>query len=281
MNSNNTVTAHYYINGEYKGSGTIENKIITGEITAAYMFAKTEKIGYGFRLDDIALGYSANGQIVPGITPEEPDTPDTPVVPDEPENLDYSFNYNEISESTVKNAALKTIVRNKIKQWDQSDAHNVHTGTPRYVVVTRTDGSTYEGLYFSRTTPWLGDEGEQFSEFRLAVNSEQPGAFVTKITFDYIVKGSVGKNTQYEFTDLEGNKFFSDGYVQVKTPTNHPLAGDNYPELSGTDFKCDGAWHTMTIDFGANGLEIIDILVNLYHFQGEFIMANLNIEYRV
>ena len=281
MNSNNTVTAHYYINGEYVNSGTVDNKIITGEITAAYFFGKTNALGCGFRLDDLALGYTANGELVPGITPEEPIVPDVPVEPDEPEDLDYSFSYNEVSESSIKNAALKTVVRSKIKQWDQSAGHNVHNGTPRYVVVTRTDGTKYEGLYFSRTTPWLGDETEQFSEFRLAVNSEQPGAYVTKITFDYIIRGSVEKNERYEFTDLEGNKFFSDGYVQVKTPQNHPLAGDNYPELSGTDFKCDGAWHTMTIDFGANGLEIIDILINLYHFQGEFIMANLNIEYRV
>ena len=281
MNSNNTITAHYYINGEYAGSETINNRIITGEITAAYFFGYTYGLGCGFRLDDIVLGYTAGGEMVPGITPDTPVEPDEPVVPDVPENLDTTFNYNEVAESSIKNSNLKTIVRNKIKQWDQSDAHNVHTGTPRYVVATRADGTTSEGLYFSRTTPWLGDEGEQFSEFRFAVNSEQPGAYVTKITFNYIVKGTVETNNRYEFTDLDGNKFYSDAYVQVKTNGNHPLAGDNYPELSGTDLILDGAWHTMTIDFGPNGLEILDILLNLYHFQGEFIIADLNIEYRV
>ena len=281
MNSNDTVTAHYYINGEYKATETIDNRIITGEITAAYFFAYTYGLGCGFRLDDLVLGYTAGGEMVPGITPDTPDQPDEPVVPDVPENLDTTFNYNEVAESSIKNSNLKTIVRNKIKQWDQSDAHNVHTGTPRYVVATRADGTTSEGLYFSRTTPWLGDEGEQFSEFRFAVNSEQPGAYVTKITFNYIVKGTVETNNRYEFTDLDGNKFYSDAYVQVKTNGNHPLAGDNYPELSGTDLILDGAWHTMTIDFGPNGLEILDILLNLYHFQGEFIIADLNIEYRV
>ena len=280
MNSNNTVTAHYYINGEYKASETINNRIITGEITAAYFFGYTYGLGCGFRLDDMVLGYTSGGQIVPGITPEDPGT-DTPDTPDEPEDLDYTFQYNEIAEQNVKNSNLKTIVRNKIKQWDQSEAHNSHNGTPRYVVAKHADGTTSEGLYFSKTTPWVGDEGEQFSEFRFAVNSEQPGAYVTKITFNYIIKGTVETNNRYEFTDLEGNKFWADAYVQVKTNGNHPLAGDNYPELSGTDLILDGAWHTMTIDFGSEGLEILDILLNLYHFQGEFIIADLNIEYRV
>ena len=282
MNSGGTVTAHYYINGEYKGSETIVNRIITGEITAAYFFGYTYGLGCGFRLDDMVLGYTAGGEMVPGITPDtpvEPDEPDEPTPPSE--DTDTTFVYNEVAESGVKNANLKTIVRNKIKQWDQCEAHNNHNGTPRYVVAQRGDGTTSEGLYFSKTTPWVGDEGEQFSEFRFAVNSEQPGAYVTKITFNYIIKGSVEKNDRYEFTDLEGNKFSADAYVQVKTPQNHPLAGDNYPELSGTDLICDGVWHTMTIDFGPDGLEIIDILLNLYHFQGEFIIADLNIEYRV
>ena len=87
------------------------------------------------------------------------------------------------------------------------------------------------------------------------------------------------KQSQVRDTDLEGNKFTADAYVQVKTPQNHPLAGDNYPELSGTDLICDGVWHTMTIDFGPDGLEIIDILLNLYHFQGEMVISNLVITY--
>lgn len=279
MNANNTVTAHYYINGEYKASETIANRIITGEITAAYFYGYTYGLGCGFRLDDIVLGYTANGQMVPGITPDAPIEPDEPTPPTV--DTDTTFVYNEIAEYDVKNVNLRTIVRNKIKQWDQCEAHNSHNGTPRYVVAQRADGTTSEGLYFSKTTPWVGDEGEQFSEFRFAVNSEQPGAYVTKITFNYIIKGSVETNNRYEFTDLEGNKFWADAYVQIKTPYNHPLAGDNYPELSGTDLICDGVWHTMTIDFGSDGLEIIDILLNLYHFQGEFIIADLNIEYRV
>ena len=65
-----------------------------------------------------------------------------------------------------------------------------------------------------------------------------------------------------------------------KSIAAHPLAGDNYPELSGTDLTLDGKWHTMTIDLGADGVEIIDILLNLYHFQGEMLISNLNIEYR-
>ena len=285
MNSDNTVTAHYYINGEYVGSGTIANKIVTGEITAAYFFGKANALGCGFRLDDIVLGYTAGGQIVPGITPEDP-TPDP--TPDPDVNLDYTFDYNEISESVVKSAVLKTIVASKIKQCDQANAATGTTsgyfdegGTPRYVIAKRGDGTEVEALYFSRSVPWTGTEKAHFTEFRFAINSEQPGAFVTKITFNYIIKGTVKTNDRFQFTDLEGNKFWADAYVQVKTPQNHPLAEDNYPELSGTDLIIDGAWHTMTIDFGADGLEIIDLLLNLYQFQGEMMISDLNIEYRV
>ena len=285
MNDDNTVTAHYYLNGEYVTSETINNRIITGEITAAYFFAYTQNVGSGFMIDDMVLGYTANGEMVPGITPDTPVVPDEP---DEPENLDTTFVYNEISESVVKSATLRTIVASKIKQCDQanpgsdpSSDYFAEGGTPRYVMAQRGDGTQVEALYFSRSVPWYDTQKVHFTEFRFAVNSEQPGAFVTKITFNYIIKGTVKTNNRYEFTGINGEKFYTDAYVQIKTPTTHPLAGDNYPELYGTDLILDGAWHTMTIDFGSNGIEIIDILLNLYHFEGEMMISDLNIEYRI
>ena len=284
MNVDNTVTAHYYINGEYVNSVTKNMNIITGEITAAYFYARSGAIGSGYKLDDIAFGYSVGSSVVPGLTPgEDPDpTPDP-----EPELRDETFEYTGIAQSEVKSYVLKTIVASKIKQCDQANPGSDLTqdyfsegGTPSFVKAKRSDGTEVEALYFSRSVPWLANQKVHFTEFRFAVNSEQPGAFVTKITFDYIVKGTVEKNDRYTFTDIEGNKFSADAYVQIKTPTNHPLAGDNYPELQGTDLILDGAWHTMTIDFGSDGIEIIDILLNLYHFQGEMMIANINVEYR-
>ena len=185
--------------------------------------------------------------------------------------------YELLAKEEVTNTALTTVVTNKIKQWDQSDAHNVHTGTPVWAKVARND-TLVEALYFSKTTPWLGDEGEQFSEYRLAVNGEKAGPAVTKITFWYLANGTVETNDRYTFTDLQGNKFSADAYVQIKTPSNHPLAGDNYPELSGTDFMMDGEWHYMEITF-EEPIVIIDILFNLYHFQGEFLVSDLVISY--
>ena len=185
--------------------------------------------------------------------------------------------YELLDKADVTNAALTTVVTNKIKQWDQSDAHNVHTGTPVWAKVARND-ALVEALYFSRTTPWIGDEKEQFSEYRLAVNGEKAGPAVTKITFWYLANGTVETNDRYTFTDLQGNKFSADAYVQIKTPTKHPLAGDDYPELSGTDFMLDSEWHYMEITF-EEPIVIIDILFNLYHFQGEFVVSDLVISY--
>ena len=185
--------------------------------------------------------------------------------------------YELLDKADVTNAALTTVVTNKIKQWDQSDAHNVHTGTPVWAKVARND-ALVEALYFSKTTPWIGDEGEQFSEYRLAVNGEKAGPAVTKISFWYLANGTVETNDRFTFTDLQGNKFSADAYVQIKTPTKHPLAGDDYPELSGTDFMLDSEWHYMEITF-EEPIVIIDILFNLYHFQGEFVVSDLVISY--
>ena len=190
--------------------------------------------------------------------------------------------YELLDKESVTNTALTTVVTNKIKQWDQSDAHNVHTGTPVWAKVARND-ALVEALYFSKTTPWIGDEGEQFSEYRLAVNGEKAGPAVTKFTFWYLASGTVDENKGsgnggYTFKDLQGNFFVADAYVQIKTPSNHPLAGDNYPELSGTDFMMDGEWHYMEITF-EEPIVIIDILFNLYHFQGEFLVSDLVITY--
>ena len=195
------------------------------------------------------------------------------------------LNVTDLDAAAVESATLKTIVAGKIKQCDQSNPGTdpavdpfAEGGTPRYVLANKADGSQVEALYFSRSVAWTGTEKAHFTEFRFAVNGEQAGAVVTKITFEYLVNGSVKENTRHEFTDLDGTKFHADAYVQIKTPTNHPGAGDNYPELQNTDLIFDGQWHTMVVDLG-EGVEIIDILLNLYQFQGEMLIANLELTY--
>ena len=205
--------------------------------------------------------------------------------PFETYNEDGSLNTTVVLKENVTDKTLTTIVESKIKQCDQAKPGSDPTvdkfaegGTAAYVNAVK-DGEYVEGLYFSRSVEWTGKETAQlFTEFRFAVNNEQAGAIVTGISFDYIINGTVEENTRYQFTGLDGNKFYADAYVQIKTPTDHPLAGDKYPELEGTDLVLDGEWHTMSIDLG-EGVEIIDILLNLYHFQGEMVISNLVIEY--
>ncbi len=208
--------------------------------------------------------------------------------PYETYNEDGSLNTTVVLKENVTSETLTTIVDKKIKQCDQANPGSnpatdkfAEGGTAAYVYAVK-DGEYVEGLYFSRSVEWLGTEAAHFTEFRFAVNNEQAGAIVTSISFDYIVNGTVEENTKYPFTGLDGTKFYADAYVQIKTPSNpptdYPLAGDNYPELQGTDLILDGEWHTMNIDLG-EGVEIIDILLNLYQFQGEMVISNLVIEY--
>ena len=255
LSDSNMMSVDYYINGQYVGNLTNSMLINTNKISSLYLNGYTKGEGTGYYLDDVAFGYTLGGmhEVIPA---EEP------------------IYKNEIAKEEVTNELLTAIVTNKIKQWDQSDDHNVHTGTPVYVVADM-NGEDVQALYFSKTTPWVGDEGEQFSEFRFDVDGSKKAA---SISFDYLAKGTVETNDRYEFTDLEGNKFFADAYVQIKTPATHPGAGDNYPELSGTELTLDGEWHTMTYTF-AEPLEIINILFNLYHFQGELLVANLNVTF--
>lgn len=280
-----TVTLHYYLNGAFHASITRDMTIITDKINAAYIYGKTSAVGSGIKLDNIGFGYSTNFAEV-GIQGGKEGIEDVPGT-DTPGEDDGKPTITDIDVSLVQSETLKTLVTNKIKQWDQSDGHNVHTGKPRYVLVEK-NGEQVEALYFSRKTAWDGTETEQFSEFRFAVNGEKPGPKVTRFSFDYLINGTVEENQQFTFWDpytdngdgTYGTFFQTDAYVQIKTILDYPhgSSSDYYPELTGTDLILDGKWHTMSYEF-ANPEEIIDILLNLYHFQGELLIANLVIEY--
>ena len=253
LKSDNTITLDYFINGEYITTLSGELTIDTHDVRAVYINGWTYALNTGIKLDDVVFGCATSSEMHKYKAP---------------------FYKSEIAKEDVTNEILKSVATNKIKQWDQSDAHNVHTGTPVFVVVDK-DGEDVQGLYFSRTTPWVGDEKEQFSEFRVSTDGSKKA---TSISFDYKIDGTVETNDRYTFTDLNGNKFSADAYVQIKTPSAHALAGDDYPELSGTDLILDGEWHTMTYTF-ETPLEIINILFNLYHFQGELVISNLVVTY--
>ena len=248
LHDDNTMTLTYYLDGVEVYTVTTAMPITTGRITSVYINGRTSVKDSGFKFDDLVFGY---------VAPEK-------------------FYNKEVATDKVASATLKTIVNGKFKQCDQCTAINTDGGTPVYVLAEK-DGKAVEALYVSRTTPWDESPKEHFTEFRFAVNGEKAGFYATGLSFDYKIKGTVEKNERYEFTDLKGNKFFADAYVQIKTAAKHELAGDNYPELSGTDLILDGEWHTMNVDFGET-VEIIDILLNLYHFQGELLIANLELK---
>ena len=262
LKSDNTVDIDYYINGEYFANVKADMVIWTYDISSLYVNGRTNVAGEGYILSNLYFGYTLSG------------LHDAPVV-EEP------F-YNEVIDAAnVQSETLKTIVASKIKQCDQANPSGkeddlfAEGGTPVYVLADK-NGETVEALYFSRTVAWTGKETKQlFTEFRFDVDGTKKA---TSISFDYKIKGTVEKNDRFTFTDLEGNKFSADAYVQIKTPANHPLAGDNYPELQGTDLILDGEWHTMTYTF-AEPLEIINVLVNLYKFQGQLLISNFNVEF--
>ena len=250
LTSNNMISLDYYINGAFYKNITASMVIWTYEINSAYICGRNAGEGEGYKLSDFYFGYTLNGM-------QESPVP---------------LYKEEIAKEDVTNELLTAIVDSKFKQCDQCTTVNAQGGTPVYVVADK-NGEDVQALYVSRTYAWNGGEAEQFTEFRFDVTGK-----ATKISFDYLATGSVEKNERYEFTDLAGNKFYADAYVQIKTPSSHPLAGDNYPELSGTDLTIDGEWHTMTYTF-AEPTDIINILFNLYHFQGELLVANLSVEF--
>ena len=292
LKSNNTYTFEYYVNGKFCLSAADRTMPIdSGDIRALYISGWTYATQTGLRLDDIVFGSSVGGHYVF-------DGKDHKVTEGEYfDTCSCGWSSSAVASSVlaaedVKSATLKTLVAGKIKQCEQSTVVNGEGGTPAYVLAEK-DGELVEGLYFSRTTAWgsPSENKQEFTEFRFAVNGEKAGPAATKISFDYKINGTVEKNPGqhvyegetlvqkgFTFKDLAGNSFVADAYVQIKTPSTHALAGDNYPELSGTDLVLDGEWHTMTYTFD-EPLVIIDILLNLYHFQGEMVISNLVITY--
>lgn len=262
------VSLTYYVGGAYKGTATKVNNIITKAIDTAYFSCKWEGsdtldiMNTGIKLDDIVWGYTQNGM-------SKVEAPEAP------------FYKEVIAKEDVTNEILKAVATNKIKQWDQSSAHNNSNGTPVYVVADK-NGEDVQALYFSKTTPWVGDEGEQFSEFRFNLDSSKK---VVSFSFDYKIDGTVEKNERYTFYDpYAGESFTADAYIQAKTVGSHTppnaTSSEQYPELKGTDLILDGEWHTMTYTFETPE-ELQNILFNLYHFQGELLVANFVVNYYV
>ena len=267
LNTDNTVSIDYYVNGQHLKTIKANMVIWTKEINSAYINSYTKAAGEGVKLENFYFGFTLTGL----------------------HQTTEPFYNSVVDAANVKSETLKTIVASKIKQCDQSNPGSdpskdlfAEGGTPVYVLANGKNGEEVEALYISRSVAWLGTESAHFTEFRFAINGEGEGPAVTSISFDYKINGTVAKNERYEFTDFDGTKFYSDAYVQVKTINKNAdvieQAGDNYPELAGSDLVLDGEWHTFTYEFETPRY-LIDFLLNLYQFQGEMLIANIEIGY--
>ena len=248
LNTNNTVSIDYYINGAYYKTITANMVIWTYEINSLYASAYTNP-GEGVKIENFYFGYTLNGM-------SKVEAPEAP------------FYKEVIAAENVTNEALKTINAGKIKQFDQANANAdpvangdyfVEGGTPVYVIADK-NGTDVEALYFSRSVEWLtGSQNSGWSEFRFNVTGK-----VTKISVDYKVNGTVDSST--EESD-DGIGALGTSYVQIKT------SAGAYVDLANSSLTIDGEWHTITLELG-EGVEITNILVKLYHFQGEMLIAN-------
>ena len=267
LKSDKTITLDYFINGEYITTVSGNMTIDSYDVRAVYINGWTYALNTGIKLDDIVFGCATSNEMHENVPPF----------------------YKEVIEGgkdAVTDAALKTIVDAKLKQCDQSNPGSdpsvdlfAEGGTSVFVIAEGKEGQDVECLYVSRKVAWTGKETKQlFTEFRFAINGEKEGPAVTSISFDYKIDGTVETNDKFTFTDLDGTKFSADAYVQIKTNGSHPGAGDAYPELQGTDLVLDGEWHTMTIVFD-EPIVLLDFLLNLYHFQGEILIANIDVQF--
>lgn len=271
MNSNNTITAYYYINGVYVTSGTTTMNITTGKIDGIYFNAVTTIPGSGYMFDNIAFGYAIpashnNEDIFKGEGYTGGNTGDNT----ESDKLDVT----PLDKGSVTDSALLTINESKIKQFDGCTVATTTTdketygyftkegGVATYVTVDK-GGSTVEALYFSRTPDWpaCSDSNANWAEHRYTLDTSKT---VQSISFDYLIKGTVtdsgaelGENVfQIRYADLEYE--------------NRLVGNDVYVE--------DGEWHTFTYEF-VTPVSLMNFLIKLHHFQGEMLIANISVVY--
>lgn len=209
-------------------------------------------------------------------TPEEP-TPEEPT-PEEPTTELAGHEYTEIDKTAVSaDSNLLLINEGKIKQMDQatlddgsnSNANGYFTkegGTAKFVLIDK-DGAQVEALYFSRSEEYdwdtYGDDAQNngFVEHRYNLDSSKK---IASISFDYIIDG----------TCSGAHGTYGEGYVEIKT-----AAGDYVSVIQGAEaFLEDGEWHTATWT-PTEDTYLSNVLVKLYHFNGEFAIANLVITY--
>ncbi len=144
---------------------------------------------------------------------------------------------------SVQDETVGAINSGKVKYMDQTTEGS--NGTP--VLVKTSDGK--EGVYFSKSETSAG----QHSEFRFTFAQAKT---VKKITFQYKTTNS---NTAKDSTD-------DATLIQVKQ------SDGTYVGILHNGLVADGEWHTAEIAYEG---EITDLIIKLYQFQGEIVVANV------
>ena len=267
-NIHNDITVEIVVNGEI---------VATGAYNLATYAHKTVAADNTFATALLTYATVAESYLTPAEPPHEHNfvegkcecgAEDPNYVP--PTGIQYT----EITKDQVTSTTLTTVVESKIKQMDQGTegtSNGYFTkegGTAKYVLAMK-DGAQVEGLYFSRSVPWAflegtvdrGTENSGYSEHRYALDKT---TVITSISFDYIIDGTCGEHEDH------GEGVFQIRLADGATYVNTVYGNDTFVE--------DGQWHTFTWE--NTDSQLIDLfLFKLYAFQGEFVIANLVINY--
>lgn len=189
----------------------------------------------------------------------------------------------------VTSAVLKSIDPSKIKQCEQTPLYTgaadqknggffvKEGGTPEYALIEK-NGEMVEALYFSRGDEYnwqtYSSDVQNYGwfEFRFKTDSDK---VLVGIKFDYIGVGDVESciTSKPQNPIYETVEFLGDSYVQIKT------ADGVYRDVVYGDgtLVLDGDWHTFNVDI--SGYNTSNVLVKLFHFNGEFAIANVEFYY--
>ncbi len=171
---------------------------------------------------------------------------------------------------------INTIVDGKLKYLDQKPAD----GT-KYVMTANKNGQQVRAAYFSNSTPWTGELASPdvqannwgFSEFRIALSGDIAG-----ISFEYRLVDTAPEDDvcQVEGVDAEGNHDKSwHMRHQIEYSNNVGYTNESRAVFGDRFLIADGAWHTVEFNVAKTGMK--NILLKMYHFQGELLVTNYQV----
>ena len=202
--------------------------------------------------------------------------------------LTYTEIINKTTLDIVTSDTLKLINESKIKQFDGCDVSvsdedkgkygyfDKEGGVANYVTAIK-DGQPIEALYFSRTVEWsttATDGNAQWAEHRYTLDGSRK---LASFTFDYLILGTVGRH-QAASGESYGESIFQIKYTDASTAKLG--LSDSYKNIDygNAVFLEDGQWHTFTYE-AFDPIELDSVLIKLYQFLGEMLIANIEIEY--